>query len=352
MSFTKKWLRKDIQSISAYHVPNSDNFLKLDAMESPFVPNQDFQNEFTDFLSKVEINRYPNPTADEVEQSLRNLMGVDDSYGVLLGNGSDELIQILAMACGEKDSIMSFSPSFVMYEMIAKFTRLNYLDSPLIDFDINLKEALNLIETQKPKIIFIAYPNNPTGNLFNREKIETIIKSTDALVVLDEAYYAYSDDTFLNDIAKYENLVLLRTISKIGFAGVRLGLLIGSQEIVSELNKIRLPYNINSLTQAACRFLLNKKDYLQSHANLIVNERKKLIESLKKYKNIIVFPSQANFVLIKTEESEKFFNFLLEKKILIKNLSKMKGLKNYLRITIGSQEDNSIFSSALDEFFS
>ena len=352
MSFTKKWLRKDIQSISAYHVPNSDNFLKLDAMESPFVPNQDFQNEFTDFLSKVEINRYPNPTADEVEQSLRNLMGVDDSYGVLLGNGSDELIQILAMACGEKESIMSFSPSFVMYEMIAKFASLNYLDSPLIDFDINLKEALNLIETQKPKIIFIAYPNNPTGNLFNREKIETIIKSTDALVVLDEAYYAYSDDTFLNDIAKYENLVLLRTISKIGFAGVRLGLLIGSQEIVSELNKIRLPYNINSLTQAACRFLLNKKDYLQSHANLIVNERKKLIESLKKYKNIIVFPSQANFVLIKTEESEKFFNFLLEKKILIKNLSKMKGLKNYLRITIGSQEDNSIFSSALDEFFS
>ena len=352
MSFTKKWLRKDIQSISAYHVPNSDKFLKLDAMESPFVPNQDFQNEFTDFLSKVEINRYPNPTADEVEQSLRNLMGVDDSYGVLLGNGSDELIQILAMACGEKDSIMSFSPSFVMYEMIAKFTRLNYLDSPLIDFDINLKEALNLIETQKPKIIFIAYPNNPTGNLFNREKIETIIKSTDALVVLDEAYYAYSDDTFLNDIAKYENLVLLRTISKIGFAGVRLGLLIGSQEIVSELNKIRLPYNINSLTQAACRFLLNKKDYLQSHANLIVNERKKLIESLKKYKNITVFPSQANFVLIKTEESEKFFNFLLEKKILIKNLSKMKGLMNYLRITIGSQEDNSIFSSALDEFFS
>jgi len=352
MSFTKKWLRKDIQSISAYHVPSSDNFLKLDAMESPFVPNQDFQNEFTDFLSKVEINRYPNPTADEVEQSLRNLMGIDDSFGVLLGNGSDELIQILAMACGEKESIMSFSPSFVMYEMIANFTKLNYLDSPLVDFDINLEEALNLIKTQKPKIIFIAYPNNPTGNLFNRKKIETIIKSTDALVVLDEAYYAYADDTFLNDIAKYENLVLLRTISKIGFAGARLGLLIGSKEIVSGLNKIRLPYNINSLTQAACKFLLNKKDYLQSHTNLIVNERKKLIESLKKYKNITVFPSQANFVLIETELSEKLFNFLLEKKILIKNLSKMKGLKNYLRITIGSKQDNSIFSSALDEFFS
>ena len=352
MSFTKKWLRKDIQSISAYHVPNSDNFLKLDAMESPFVPNQDFQNEFTDFLSKVEINRYPNPSADEVVHSLRNLMEVDDSYGVLLGNGSDELIQILAMACGEKESIMSFSPSFVMYEMIAKFARLNYLDSPLIDFDINLEEALNLIKTQKPKIIFIAYPNNPTGNLFNRKKIETIIKSTNALVVLDEAYYAYADDTFLKDIAKYENLVLLRTISKIGFAGARLGLLIGSKEIVSGLNKIRLPYNINSLTQAACKFLLNKKDYLQSNANLIVNERKKLIESLKKYKNITVFPSQANFVLIETELSEKLFNFLLEKKILIKNLSKMKGLKNYLRITIGSKQDNSIFSSALDEFFS
>ena len=351
MSFTKKWLRKDIQSISAYHIPDSDNFLKLDAMESPFVPNQDFQNEFTDFLSKVEINRYPDPAADEVIQSLRNLMGIDDSLGVLLGNGSDELIQILALACGEGESIMSFSPSFVMYEMIAKFARLNYLDSPLIDFDINLEKSLHLIEAKKPKIIFIAYPNNPTGNLFNREKIETIIQSTDALVVLDEAYYAYADDTFLNDIVKYENLILLRTISKIGFAGVRLGLLIGSEDIVGELNKIRLPYNINSLTQATCKFLLNKKDYLQSHAELIVNERKELIESLKKYKNITVFPSQANFVLIKTLDSQELFNFLLDKRILIKNLSKMKGLDNFLRITIGSPNENATILSAFDNFY-
>jgi len=351
MSFTKKWLREDIQSINAYHVPNSDNFLKLDAMESPFVPNQDFQNEFTDFLSKVEINRYPDPAAVEVVQSLKNLMGIDDSLAVLLGNGSDELIQILTLACGEGEAIMSFSPSFVMYEMIAKFARLNYLDSPLIDFDINLEESLHLIATKKPKIIFIAYPNNPTGNLFNREKIETIIQSTDALVVLDEAYYAYADDTFLDDIVKYENLILLRTISKIGFAGVRLGLLIGSKEIVGELNKIRLPYNINSLTQATCKFLLNKKDYLQSHAELIINERKVLIEILKKYKNITVFPSQANFVLIKTLDSQELFNFLLDKRILIKNLSKMKGLENFLRITIGSPNENSILLSAFDDFY-
>jgi len=278
-------------------------------------------------------------------------MNIDENHGVLLGNGSDELIQLIALACNEGDTILSFSPSFVMYEMIAKFSRLNYIDSPLIDFDIDLENTLQIIKETQPKLIFIAYPNNPTGNLFNREKIETIIQSTDALVVLDEAYYAYADDTFLNDIVKYENLILLRTISKIGFAGVRLGLLIGSEDIVGELNKIRLPYNINSLTQATCKFLLNKKDYLQSHAELIVNERKELIESLKKYKNITVFPSQANFVLIKTLDSQELFNFLLDKRILIKNLSKMKGLDNFLRITIGSPNENATILSAFDNFY-
>ena len=351
MSFAKNWIRKDIQSLNAYHVPEPIECLKLDAMESPFSPNQDFEKEFLQHLSKVDINRYPEPTAREVIKSLRSLMNIDENHGVLLGNGSDELIQLIALACNEGDTILSFSPSFVMYEMIAKFSRLNYIDSPLIDFDIDLENTLQLIKETQPKLIFIAYPNNPTGNLFNREKIETIIQLTDALVVLDEAYYAYADDTFLNDIPKYENLILLRTISKIGFAGVRLGLLIGSEDIVGELNKIRLPYNINSLTQAACKFLLNKKDYLQSHAELIVNERKELIESLKKYKNITVFPSQANFVLIKTLDSQELFNFLLDKRILIKNLSNMKGLDNFLRITIGSPSENATILSAFDNFY-
>ena len=351
MSFAKNWIRKDIQLLNAYHVPEPIECLKLDAMESPFSPNQDFEKEFLQHLSKVDINRYPEPSAREVIKSLRSLMNIDENHGVLLGNGSDELIQLIALACNEGDTILSFSPSFVMYEMIAKFSRLNYIDSPLIDFDIDLENTLQIIKETQPKLIFIAYPNNPTGNLFNREKIETIIQSTDALVVLDEAYYAYADDTFLNDIFKYENLILLRTISKIGFAGVRLGLIIGSEDIVGELNKIRLPYNINSLTQATCKFLLNKKDYLQSHAELIVNERKELIESLKKYKNITVFPSQANFVLIKTLDSQELFNFLLDKRILIKNLSKMKGLDNFLRITIGSPNENATILSAFDNFY-
>ena len=351
MSFIKNWIRQDIQSLNAYHVPESIECLKLDAMESPFSPNKDFEKEFLQHLSKVDINRYPEPSAKEVIKSLRSLMNIDENHGVLLGNGSDELIQLIALACNEGDTILSFSPSFVMYEMIAKFSRLNYIDSPLIDFDIDIENTLQIIKETQPKLIFIAYPNNPTGNLFNREKIETIIQSTDALVVLDEAYYAYADDTFLNDIFKYENLILLRTISKIGFAGVRLGLLIGSEDIVGELNKIRLPYNINSLTQATCKFLLNKKDYLQSHAELIVNERKELIESLKKYKNITVFPSQANFVLIKTLDSQELFNFLLDKRILIKNLSKMKGLDNFLRITIGSPNENATILSAFDNFY-
>jgi len=351
MSFAKNWIRKDIQLLNAYHVPEPIECLKLDAMESPFSPNKDFEKEFLQHLSKVDINRYPEPSAIEVIQSLRSLMNIDENHGVLLGNGSDELIQLIALACNEGDTILSFSPSFVMYEMIAKFTRLNYLDSPLTGFDINLEETLHIIKTKKPKVIFISYPNNPTGNLFKREKIETIIQSTDALIVLDEAYYAYADDTFLNDIFQYENLVILRTISKIGFAGVRLGLLIGSREIVAELNKIRLPYNINSLTQATCKFLLSKRDYLQSHAKLIIEEREKLVKSMEKYGKVTVFPSQANFVLISFPEAQKLFNYLLEHRILIKNLSKIRGLSCFLRITIGSQEENNKFLEVIDTFF-
>ena len=259
MSFINQWLRSDIQEIQAYHVPKLQNMIKLDAMESPFLVPEDLIEPYLDYLVEAQLSRYPDAGAEELHQTLRDLMDIPEDLDILLGNGSDELIQLLALACDTGDTILSVEPSFVMYQMIAKFTRLNYKGVMLDkNFEINLDETLAAIEKIKPKLIFIAYPNNPTGNAFDRGAIKKIIEASDALVVVDEAYYAYARNSFLSEISSYPNMVLLRTVSKIGFAGLRLGLLIGNPETIHHLNKLRLPYNINTLTQVSANFLLKE----------------------------------------------------------------------------------------------
>jgi len=262
----------------------------------------------------------------------------------LLGNGSDELIQLLALACETGDTILSIEPSFVMYGMIAKFTRLNYQGVNLDDnFEIDLPATLSAIEAHNPKLIFIAYPNNPTGNAFDRSAIEKIITSTKAMVVLDEAYYAYADDSFLMDIAKYPNLVLLRTVSKIGFAGLRLGLLIGAQDTVNELDKLRLPYNINTLTQVSANFLLQEKEEIDKNAKAILAERTSLSDALNTIEGLVVYPSQANFILFKAPVADALFEALKTQGVLIKNLSAAPRLTDCLRVTVGSAQENAQF---------
>ena len=344
MSFIHNWLRADIQAINAYHVPDSEDMIKLDAMESPFPLPDELIGQYLAYLADAELNRYPNPSANELQQTLRELMDIPSEFGVLLGNGSDELIQLLALACETGDTILSIEPSFVMYAMIAKFTRLNYQGIELTDdFEIDLSTMITAIETHKPKVIFIAYPNNPTGNAFDRSAIENIITSTDAMVVLDEAYYAYADDSFLTDIAKYPNLILLRTVSKIGFAGLRLGLLIGSEDTVSELDKLRLPYNINTLTQVSANFLLQEKDEINQNAKAIITERSNLSAALSGIEQLTVYPSQANFILFKAPGANALFEALKDQGVLIKNLSAAPGLNDCLRVTVGSVEENTSF---------
>lgn len=346
MSFINNWLRSDIQAINAYHVPASDDMVKLDAMESPFPLPDDLIGQYLAYLADADLNRYPNPGADELQQTLRELMDIPADFGVLLGNGSDELIQLLALACETGDTILSIEPSFVMYGMIAKFTRLNYQGVNLdANFEIDLSATLSAIEAHNPKLIFIAYPNNPTGNAFDRSTIEAIITSTEAMVVLDEAYYAYADDSFLMDIEKYPNLVLLRTVSKIGFAGLRLGLLIGAKDTVGELDKLRLPYNINTLTQVSANFLLQEKDEIDKNAKAILAERASLSVALSDINGLSVYPSQANFILFKAPGANALFEDLKTQGVLIKNLSSAPNLDDCLRVTIGNAEENALFIS-------
>lgn len=352
MSFINNWLRRDIQGINAYHVPPSVGMVKLDAMESPFPLADDLIGQYLAYLADTDLNRYPSPNATELQQTLRELMQITEEFGVLLGNGSDELIQLLALACETGDMVLSVEPSFVMYEMISKFTRLNYQGVGLTDeFEIDLPAMLSAIETQQPKLIFIAYPNNPTGNAFDRASIEKIITSTNAMVVLDEAYYAYAEDSFLGDIAKYPNLVLLRTVSKIGFAGLRLGLLIGTHGTVEQLDKLRLPYNINILTQVSANFLLQEKQSIDANAKIILNERTKLSSALSAIDGLQVYPSQANFILFKTPKANELFENLKQNGVLIKNLTNATKLTDCLRVTVGSSEQNQQFISIVEAFY-
>lgn len=352
MSFINHWLRHDIQAIAAYDVPTSDSMIKLDAMESPFPLPDELLAQYLAYLADVPLNRYPSPSADELQQTLRKLMNIPDKLGVLLGNGSDELIQILALACAVDDTILSIEPSFVMYEMIAKFTRLHYQSVALSpDFEIDLSKMLLAIKTHFPKIIFISYPNNPTGNAFNRKSIESIIQATDALVVLDEAYYAYTYDSFLADIERYPNLVVLRTVSKIGFAGLRLGLLIGNQSTILQLNKLRLPYNINTLTQVSGNFLLQQTDVIRHNANLIIEQRQILANALGLIQKLKVYPSQANFILFKAPDANALFEHLKEQGVLIKNLTNAPKLTNCLRVTVGNDSENQKFIKIVRDFY-
>ena len=326
--------------------------IKLDAMESPFLVPKDLVKPYLNYLSEVALNRYPDAGAEDVQQTLRSLMDIPNELGVLLGNGSDELIQLMALACETDDTVLSFEPSFVMYEMIAKFTRLNYQGVLLDDnYEINLDSTLNKIKSTQPKLIFIAYPNNPTGNAFDRESIHTIIKESEALVVIDEAYYAYSEDSFLNEVANYPNLVLLRTISKVGFAGLRLGLLIGSQDTISELDKLRLPYNINSLTQASANFLLREKEHIVANADIIINERQRLYEELTTISSLKVFPSQANFLLIKVDNAKSLFEFLKDNGILVKSFAMNLKLSNCIRVTVGNPSENNEFLGQIKSYY-
>ena len=352
MTFIEQWLRSDIKNIDAYHVPVSKDMIKLDAMESPFGVPEDLKVEFLKCIEQSEVNRYPEADPSPLKDTLRSLMDIPDEFGILLGNGSDELIQLLALACSKDDLIMSFEPSFVMYELVSKYVNLEYFGVQLdSNFDINLSDALSIIEREKPKIIFIAYPNNPTGNCFDSDAIIEIIKSTNSMVILDEAYYAYSDKSFLSEISNFPNLLVLRTISKIGFAGLRLGLLIGDQETIAQLNKLRLPYNINALTQTSANFLLQDKQRIINNAQIIIDERRRLAHELSLFSKFKVYPSQTNFILVHSEDAHSLHTALKENGILIKGFPKGSKLSDFIRISVSEPVENNILIDAIRNYY-
>lgn len=347
------WIRPEIRKLTAYHVPDAEGLVKLDAMENPYPLPDELLSQWQQIISSAALNRYPDPSAINLRNKLSQVMSVPEDKAIVLGNGSDELIQLLAMAVAEKDRcLLSFDPGFVMYRMIAEFVGMNYVGVPLTeDFVLDMPATRDAIKKNNPAIIFIAYPNNPTANCFSRSDIEEIIQMAPGLVVLDEAYFPFAEDSFMPMLEQYEQLLVMRTVSKMGLAGLRLGLLCGHPQLISEIDKIRLPYNINVLTQLSAKFVLDNIEVLDSQAALIRTERERLLQEMSAINAIETFPSQANFILfrVNNKTADAVFESIKVQGVLIKNMKAKSGLLGQcLRVTVGTAEENNKFIASLE----
>ena len=346
----KAWVRSEIRALSAYHVPDSADFIKLDAMENPYHWPEAMVEEWLTVLREVSLNRYPDPSPARLKTSLGEAMSVPAGQSVLLGNGSDELIQMIALALAQPGRvILTPEPGFVMYKMIATMTGMDYVGVPLAEnFSLDADVMLSAIAQHQPAVVFLAYPNNPTGNLFDRAAVNAVIEASPGLVVVDEAYHAFADNSYMGELGKHDNLLVMRTVSKMGLAGLRLGLLAGPDEWLTEFDKTRLPYNINVLTQASAEFALTHRAVLDRQTRQICVDREKLMTDLQALDSITAFPSRANFILFRVPQAATVFAALKEQGVLIKNMGAEQGpLAQCLRVTVGTAEENAAFLRAL-----
>jgi histidinol-phosphate aminotransferase len=338
--------------MSAYKVANARGLIKLDAMENPYGWPDDFKESWLKALKDCQLNRYPDPEARQLVDTIRRVNSISEEFDILLGNGSDEIILLLLMALNPGAGVMAPDPTFVMYRQLSLSLSLNYTSIPLLagTFELDLPAMLTAIEQHKPAIIFLAYPNNPTGNLFNEQSIREIVKATDGLVIIDEAYSPFAGASFINKLDQFENVLVMRTLSKLGLAGLRLGYLAGDPGIIGELNKIRLPYNINSLTQVSANFALSNPALFDSQTQSLCAQRTVLHNNLEQLEGVTVFASAANFILFKTpvNTASLIFEVIKQQGVLIKNMSPQGGLlTDCLRVTVGKPEENEAFLAAL-----
>ena len=343
-------IRPEVLALKAYHVPPATGMIKLDAMENPYALPLSLQSEIAGFAGNVPINRYPDPNATELKSALRQTLGIPESMPIMLGNGSDEIIQIIAMATAKPGAVLlSVEPAFVMFRMIATFANMRYVGVPLKrDFSLDADAMLKAIEQHKPAVIFLAYPNNPTGNLFDKDVLMQIIRATPGIVIIDEAYHAFADASVIDELEQHPNLLLMRTLSKLGLAGLRLGLITGHSAWLNEFEKIRLPYNVSVLTQHITQIALRHIDVLLRQAEQIKVERARMYAQLTAMNTLEVFPSDANFILFRVNHATRIFQMLKEKGILIKNLDSAHALlDNCLRVTVGTFEENAQFIATL-----
>jgi len=356
MSVASKVIRPEVQAMHAYPVPDATGMVKLDVMESPYRLPEPLAAEIGRVVSQVAMNRYPVPTATALRALIREVMQVPAGCDVLLGNGSDECIQYITAAVAREGAVvMAPAPSFAMFSMYALFYRLRFVGVPLReDFSLDTEAFLETMARERPALVWIAFPNNPTGNAFPVTDIERILRAAPGLVVIDEAYQPFAGATFMPRLAEFDNLVVMRTVSKIGMAGLRLGYVSGRPEWIDEFNKTRPPFNINVLTEAVAIKLLEHKDVLDAQAATVLAERERLGPELARLPGLTVFPSSANFLLARVAGGKgagtRVFERLRAQGVLVKDFSGGHPLMdNCLRLTVGTPEENRILLAALRE---
>ena len=346
-------IRQDVQSMHAYAIQDSVGMVKLDAMENPHRLSADLQKALGERLGALALNRYPGERVNELRHALASSAGMPEGFDIMLGNGSDELISLLAMACDVSGaSILSPLPGFVMYTMSAQLQGLGFHGVPLTaDFELDEAAMLAAIAQHKPSIVYLAYPNNPTGNLWSDDTIEKIVLAQGAqggLVVMDEAYQPFASRSYADRIARHSHVLLMRTLSKFGLAGVRLGYMIGPKALVAEVDKVRPPYNISVLNTECALFALEHADVFATQAKDLRAQRARLLKELASLAGVTPFPSEANMILVRVPDAAKTFEGLKAQGVLIKNVSKMHPLlANCLRLTVGTAPENTQLLAAM-----
>jgi histidinol-phosphate aminotransferase len=348
-------IRDEIRALTAYHVPDATGMVKLDAMENPYPLPPILREKLARLVETAPLNRYPDPAAAMLKQHLRRVLQVPAGMDLILGNGSDELIQMLMLACLRRDAVvLGVEPSFTMFRMIATSVGMRYVEVDLReDFALDGERLLAAIKQHRPGLLFIANPNNPTGNLFNAGLIARLVEAAPGLVVIDEAYHAFAGYSFMPLLARYSNLLVMRTLSKQGLAGIRLGILAGAGAWLGEVDKLRLPYNVSTLTQIIACEVLQHGEVLTEQAAAIKLERERLLRELRRAPGVTAFSSDANFILFRCSNAERVFDGLKQRGVLIKSFhGSHRLLADCLRVTVGTPDENSAFLAALTQTLS
>jgi histidinol-phosphate aminotransferase len=350
-----RYIRQDVQSMHGYAIQPSAGMVKLDAMENPFPLPEALRHELGKRLANVAINRYPGSRIDDLRAALARYVALPEGYDLILGNGSDEIITLLSMACDVPGAkVLAPVPGFVMYDMSARLQGLQFVGVPLTaDFELDEAAMLAAIAAHQPAIVYIAYPNNPTANLFDDAVIEKIISAAPGLVVFDEAYQPFASRSYMDRVTGHDKVLIMRTLSKFGLAGVRLGYLLGPKALVAEIDKVRPPYNVSVLNAEAALFALEHANEFARQAAVLRSERTRLVAALKAMPGVTPFPSEANMVLTRVPDAAALFEALKQRRVLVKNVSKLHPLlANCLRLTVGTPEENDLMIRALKESLS
>lgn len=329
--------------------------IRLNIMENPYDTPLDLKQRVNNNLKLLELNRYPSTNYDDTITLLKQALNIPNDLDVMLANGATELILLLAVAFKSvNNTIMYSTPSYYFYKRAALFANKTVIEIPIKEnFQLNLNEWLEKIESLQPELIFITNPNNPTAVNFNYEDLCKIIEKASGVVVIDEVYYPYSAVSFIDLIARHPHLVVLRSLSKIGLAALRLGFLIGNKEIIHYMRQLTIPFAISSFTLVALKQLLPQFDYIQQQVTLIIKNRDMLIAELKRLPLINVFPSDSNYVVIKLSvpRCQELYQYLCEHHIYVQLLDGIHPvLKDCIRFSVGTEPENQQLTHVIDQF--